>query len=552
MSSSPPPDQVQVTITVDASDCLGDFAPLHRFFGADEPNYAYMPDGRKLLGEIGRLGPASAQPYFRTHNLMCTGDSTPALKWGSTNMYTEDADGEPVYDWTVVDRIFDAYLENGVKPYVQIGFMPKALSSHPEPYQHDWRPGDPYEDIYTGWAYPPTDLVAWRELVLRWVTHCLERYGREEVEQWYWQVWNEPNIPDGYWRGTPEEFRALHDYAIDAVRTALPTAVVGGPDTAGHGGNWMRDFLDHCLHGVNHATGLTGTPLDFVSFHAKGAPEVVDGHVRMGISAQLRTIDEGFALIGSYPELRSTPIILGEYDPDVCAACSADLYPENAYRNSELYASYTAAVYSRIPLLADRHEVVVAGALTWAFEFEDQALFSGFRVMATRGGIPLPVFNVFRMFGRMTGSRLATRSTGETPLQEILADGVRGRDADVSAVAALDEPGRLLTVLVWHYHDAEAPGPEAGIGLELRGLPSAATDLEITEYRVDAGHSNAYAVWQDMGSPADPTDEQLALLREASDLARLGEPWRARPRDGSLTLPLSLPRQGVSLLEYRW
>src|SRR5262249_11875885 len=141
-----------VSITVDASQSKGPVNPIYRFFGADEPNYAYMKDGQKLLADIGKLGPA--MPYFRAHSLMVTGDGTPALKWGSTNMYTEDAQGNPHYDWTIVDKIFDTYLKNGVRPYAQIGFMPEALSTHPEPYQHHWKPGDPYSDIYTGWAYP--------------------------------------------------------------------------------------------------------------------------------------------------------------------------------------------------------------------------------------------------------------------------------------------------------------------------------------------------------------------------------------------------------------
>src|SRR5207342_2592356 len=119
------------------------------------PNYGYMKDGQKLLGELGELAPK--QVYFRAHNLLTSGDGTPALKWGSTNAYTEDAQGNPVYDWTIVDRVFDAYRDAGLKPYAQIGFMPEALSSHPQPYQHHWTPKAKYEEIYTGWAFPPKD-----------------------------------------------------------------------------------------------------------------------------------------------------------------------------------------------------------------------------------------------------------------------------------------------------------------------------------------------------------------------------------------------------------
>ena len=306
------PSSFPVSIRVDAGSSMGPLEPIWRFFGADEPNYAYMPHGRKLVRELGRLAPGRV--FFRAHNLLTTGDGTPALKWGSTNAYTEDARGNAVYDWTIVDRIFETYLQHGVKPYVEIGFMPKALSIRPEPYRHLWTPEAKYDEIFTGWAYPPTDYRKWGDLVYAWAKHCVDKYGRAEVEQWYWQTWNEANI--GYWRGTPEEFRTLHDHAIAGVRRALPTARVGGPDTAGHGGQWMRDFLEHQFRGTNAVTGAAGTPIDFVSFHAKGRPVYVGGHVRMGIAEHLRTIDSSFGIIASFPELKGKPVIIGESDPD--------------------------------------------------------------------------------------------------------------------------------------------------------------------------------------------------------------------------------------------
>ncbi len=364
IASKPGLESFPVTIRVDASRVTGKLRPIYRFFGADEPNYSTMKDGLKLLAELGKLGPS--QVYFRTHNLLNTGDGTPAFKWGSTNAYTEDAQGHPIYDWTIVDRIFATYLERNIRPYVEIGFMPEALSARPDPYQHEWRPGIAYNEIYTGWSFPPKDYAKWAELIYRWVKHCVERFGRAEVERWYWEVWNEPNI--GYWSGTPQEFLKLHDFAIDAVRRALPTARVGGPDTAGDGGEFMRRFLEHCQRGSNYATGEIGTPLDFVSFHAKGQPRFVDGHVRMGIAEHLRTIDAGFARIAGIRALKGKPIVIGESDPDGCAACQG---PQLGYRNSTMYSSYTAASFARIHDLAEKHGVDLEGTLTWAFEFED-------------------------------------------------------------------------------------------------------------------------------------------------------------------------------------
>ena len=535
-----PDDAFPVVMRVDATRTKGELRPIWRYFGADEPNYAYMKDGKKLLAELGEIAPGRV--YFRAHNLLTTGDGTPALKWGSTNAYTEDEKGKPVYDWKIIDRIFDAYLERGVKPYVQLGFMPKALSTKPDPYQHKWTPTAKYDEIYTGWAYPPKDYDKWGELAFQLTKHCVGKYGKDEVEKWYFEVWNEPNI--GYWRGKPEEFHKLHDYAIAGVRRALPTAKVGGPDTAG-GGKFFRDFLEHCLRGTNHATGRQGTPIDFIAFHAKGSPRFVQGHVQMGIANQLRTIDSNFAIIAEFPELKNKPIVIGESDPDGCAACQG---LQLGYRNTTMYSSYTAASFARKHDLAARHGVNLEGALTWAFEFEDQPYFAGFRVLASNG-IDLPVMNVFRMFGKMSGQRLAVESDHAVALDAILKDGVRGKP-DVAALASLDKD--RLCVLAWHYHDDDVPGPPAAVELALSGLPVRAGEVRLRHYRIDRDRSNAFTAWQEMGSPKQPTPEQYARLEKAGKLAPLGDPETVRVKDAKVTLRLKLPRQAVSLLVLEW
>jgi xylan 1,4-beta-xylosidase len=198
---------------------------------------------------------------------------------------------------------------------VQIGFMPQALSRKPEPYQHHWSPQG--GNISTGWAYPPSDYREWGKLVYQWVTHCVGRYGRSEVERWYWEVWNEPNIM--YWRGTAEDYHRLYDHAADAVKRALPAARVGGPEIAGtrtpEAARFLRDFIEHCLRGTNHVTGKVGAPLDFLAFHAKGSPRIALGHVQMGIATQLQDIDRGFEVVAGFPELKGRPIVIGESDP---------------------------------------------------------------------------------------------------------------------------------------------------------------------------------------------------------------------------------------------
>lgn len=547
-----------VNINIDYSNQKEEMQPAWAWWGYDEPNYTYMKDGKKLLTEISDLSPVPV--YVRAHSLLVTDDGPrAALKWGSTNAYTEDADGNPIYDWTVIDQIFDTYIERGMKPFAQIGFMPKALSTQPEPYRHYWKPGADYNDIYTGWSYPPNDYEKWAELVFQWVTHSVERYGQEEVESWYWELWNEPNI--GYWRGTTEEYIKLYDYTADAVKRALPTAKIGGPESTGPGwkeaAEFLTTFLDHVKSGKNYATGETGSPLDFISFHAKGAPRLVEDVVRMGIRSQLNDINRGFEIVASYPEFKDLPIIIGESDPEGCAACSEDDYPHYAYRNGTMYSSYTAASFARKYELADRHGVNFLGAVTWGFEFENQNWFAGFRDMATNG-VDKPVLNVFRMFGMMGGKRVpisggmttSSDATGELAygLDSILFSGVRGKLQDISAFATIDE--NFAATMVWNYHDEDKVSPEAPIKLSFSNIPGEKVLLH--HYRVDKNNSNSYEAWKEMGSPQNPSEEQIASLEKAGQLQLVTSPQWIKVEDGEAEVEFTLPGQGVSLLRLTW
>jgi xylan 1,4-beta-xylosidase len=540
------PGVTPVTIRVDANTRIGPMTAMWAMFGYDEPNYTYTANGKKLLSELAELSPVPV--FVRAHNLLTTGDGTPALKWGSTNAFTRDAAGRPRYDWTIVDRIFDTYVQRKMKPLVEIGFMPEAMSTNPVPYKHDWMPGVSYSRIYTGWTYPPKDYDEWRELVSQWARHSVERYGAREVESWFWEVWNEPDI--GYWHGTPEEYYKLYDYAADGLKRVLPGARIGGPTTTNPNGqraqDYLRNFLEHCARGTNYATGKTGAPLDYITFHAKGAPRVIDGHVRMGISNQLRAIDSGFRTVASFPEYRMTPIIIGESDPEGCAACGVKTNPENAYRNGTMYSSYTAAQIARTYELADLHGVNLRGSLTWAFLFEDQPYFAGFRDLATNG-LDKPVLNVFRMLGKMSGDRLRVEASGAVPLAAIREQGVR-EAADVGALATRSD--RAIAVLVWHYHDDDLPAPGAAIDLRVAGV--AAANVTVSHDRVDAEHSNTYEAWKQMGSPQPPSPEQYRQLERSGQLQRLETSRRLRVANGEVALSFSLARQGVSLIRLTW
>jgi xylan 1,4-beta-xylosidase len=539
-----PPEPV--VIQVHAGRPTGAYTPIWNFYGADEPNYLYAPKGKKLLGELAALSPVPV--YFRPHNLFTTGNGDGSLKWGSTNVYTEKPDGTPVYDFTITDRIFDALAAAHIRPIVEIGFMPEALSTHPEPYRHTFPKGE----IWTGWTYPPKDEAKWSKLVLAYATHLRDRYG-SQTATWLWEVWNEPDIP--YWHGTPEEYDRLYDLTAAAIRKALPDAKVGGPEATGvsdHSEPFLRQFLEHCAHGVNAATGQTGAPLDFISYHPKGNPKFVDGNVVMNVGNQLRAVERGMKVIASYPEWKDTPIILGESDPEGCAACQGT---QNGYRNGPLYGVSVAEATLRTYELARKYGVTVEGAVTWAFEFEDQPAFAGFRELAT-DGIDKPVLNVFRMLGMLGGrgnpfdgrsplsnaTWLATESTGALPLEEIVAHSVTAAP-DIDAVATRN--GDEIDVLVWNYHDADVPAEPATVSITVDGLSGA---WVVNQFLMDATHGNAYTAWQQMRSPAHPTEDQINRLQKLGRLAKSMPSPNVAAKDGKIGFTETLPRQGVMLI----
>ena len=245
--------QTAVNVNVDLNQKVGTYTPIYSWFGYDESNYSTTKNGQALLRQLHDLSPVPV--YIRAHFLLayrrrqarCSSGARPT---STPRMRTAN----PVYSWTILDQIFDAYAAAHVRPMVELGFMPEALSTHPEPYHIGWplKKGE-----VEGWSFPPKDYERWEELTRQVAAHMAERYGAETVSTWYWEVWNEPN-GEYYWKGTQDEYNKLYDYAVAGVRKAIPDARVGGPATTGPGprGNasaYLEAFLAHCAKNKSDA-----------------------------------------------------------------------------------------------------------------------------------------------------------------------------------------------------------------------------------------------------------------------------------------------------------
>jgi len=532
----------QVAIQVDLAKSQGAYKPIGSWFGYDESNYTTMKYGRQLLGELHDLSPVPV--YIRAHHLFTSGDGTAKLKWSSSNVFTLDANGKPVYDFIILDQIFDAYHNAGVRPMVELGFMPKDLASGTGPYEM------PYPNTVRGSVQtPPKDYAIWGELVRRFTEHMVQRYGKAEVATWYFEVWNEPDI--SYWKGTPADYFKLYDYSVADIRKALPNAIVGGPAVTGPGStrpdSFLQKFFNHCANDKNAETGEP-IPLDFVSFHPKGSARFVDGHVRMGISNELNAASNGFHVVAGSAKYHNVPIILSEADPEGCAACSAKENPANGYRNGPLYPAYTAVAMKAFADMAAQTKVNLIGMVSWAFEFEDKPYFEGFRTLATNG-IDKPVLNLFRMAGLFSGDRVATTSSAQIPAEDIMKTGVRAQP-DIDAFAT--KSAREAAVMIWNYHDDDLPAGDTQVTVKVAGVPAGVHKVLLEHFRIDETHSNAFTAWKAMGSPQEPTPEQYAKLKAAGQLELLSSPEWMDVSAGAVTITTAMPREAISLLHIKW
>jgi xylan 1,4-beta-xylosidase len=577
----------QATIVVDAARPLGPLPRLWTSFGYDELNWTYTPRGRRALRTFASF---AEQPYYvRAHNLLTSGRGFSWPHWGSGNVYHEDAAGNPVYDWTIVDQVFDAYREVGFRPLVELGFTPHALVPPDAelPFTRSPSQYGPYEAGL--WGFPPRDLGRWQELIFQLARHCVERYGADQVATWYWEVWNEPDIT--YWRGTPEQYYALYDHTVAGLVRALPSIKVGGPAVTGgeRGVRFLEGFLAHCAgegeHGRNAVTGGRGAQLDFISFHTKGSAFGrrygplsdngmrfewgTDAEGRVAVPRQspsrrkmLAEIRAHLLAAARYPQLRHLPVLVDECDPCVPAHYSRYDNPNFGFRTTSYYPTIMASVFKRLmDLNASLPEAPdVALATAWAFYFEGERFFEGFREFFTAENIELPLLNGYRLLSRLGPVRLALSSDATWDVRDLdqlghpdqpLGPGQRS-DAEVDGLAVLSADGRAASILIWHHVDDQyATALPARVTVYLRGLPFPAPRARVRHWRIDATHSNAYTVWQQLGRLQDPAPEQLQVLRDRQELEE-GAPVLLLDEGaaaGELWLQLDLPLHALSLLE---
>jgi len=535
-------------IDVDAGADRGPLPRLWESIGYDEINWTYTPTGRSLLGSFGELTDRGF--LVRPHYVFCSGTGLGLPHWGSGNVYHTDTDGNPFYDFTIVDQVYDAIVEAGHHVLVELAFTPRDLL--PDKAAELTVPDSPtvysaYE--HGAWAYPPRDYDRWADLVAAHARHCLERYGADEVDTWLWELWNEPDI--SYWRGTPEQFHALYSVTARAVRSVLPEAKVGGPAVTGGGDAFLRGFLAHTL--------AQGDPLDFVSFHTKGLipdPWRVYGPTggpspkrqSPSLRKMIFEIRRHLRVIAEFEPYRRLPAIVDECDAAVPAHFGVFDNADYGFQNTAYYPVFQVKLMKKLLDLNDVEEVQVERATSWSFYFEGERCFEGTRAFLTAGGVEKPLLNAYRLLARLGPQRVAATSDAAWPLADLDAVGETiGLPEEVDVLATRDDAGGV-TVAVWRHADDQyrADDTAACVDVVVHGLVDG--PYLVRHLRIDAEHSNAHAVWRSLGAPDYPDAEQFEALRARQGLEELALARRVAAASGGLDIVIDLPLPAVSLL----
>lgn len=548
-----------INISVDAANACGVQEHLWRYIGYDECNYTYIPEGKELLRKFAALG--DAPYYFRTHFMFCTGNCHGTYKFGSTNIYWENENGEAVYDFTYYDKIIDTYLETGNKPFVELGFMPMHLmdKSYLTQAEGGWQQYEQYKSV--GWTCPPKDYAKWHDFIKAVTAHLVERYGKEEVTTWYFELWNEPDI--FYWKGTAAEYCKLFDYTEDAAHQVLPELRLSGPAVTGifekgHAQEFFRFFLDHCKNGANYCTQEKGTRLDFITFHVKGggfpfemnAPKAVPS-----VESLVHQVKMGLDIMKEYGYL-GLEVVLSEADPDGWAAGGVYDNQNMIFRNTEYYATYVASTYEKIDQLSIRYGTLVR-PLAWAFLFPGERCFEGTRTFTTQG-IDKAVFNMFKIYGSLGREKLAFESDGAEKMTYLEEPDIgrknesrytgEGEETDVSGFAVKGESGEIQIVVYSHNNDRDKAEMNQ-VEVCVEGIDGGTVSVE--HYRIDRDHSNPYAEWLRQGSPLYPEGAQYEAIKARDGLEKLGDDETVSVENGKVRLSFEMPTHAVSYLVMR-
>jgi xylan 1,4-beta-xylosidase len=452
-------------------------------FGSGRAILTLRESYRNDLREVKKVTEFS---YVRFHNILHDEDG----------VYDEDAQGHPTYNFAYVDQVYDGLLQNGVRPFVEISFMPKKLALR--------------QDIHPFWykqiVSPPKDYKKWDDLIRALAQHLVNRYGLDEVSKWYFEVWNEPNID--FWSGQPKQstYFELYDHTARALKAVSPRLRVGGPATSS--AHWVDAFIQHAV--------AENVPTDFISSHGYADD----------------TVQDLFGTNEDIPMDQRVCLAIKKVHDQIAGSARPGLplmWTEwNVASFGMLHARDTAYVGAALADDIRQCDGLVDMMSFWTFSdvFEEDGPkhepFDGSFGLVALGGIKKPSYAAFALLHMLGSERIVEESDPDNILV------TRERDGS-------------LVIAAWNLVDPDKKGSARQVEFEIHGVPP---NSRIRLRRADAGHGNTLAAYQKMGSPQYPTQAQVGELNRVAEDMSVGS-----MRLSKGVIDLQLPVNGVLLLE---
>lgn len=497
-----------------------------RFWKASGTDLLYFlaekPSGQALLN---RMGETKSCVYLRNHYTL-TDYVRDGIEVG-IKVYSEDENGNPVYDFSRVNRIYGEFVKRGLKPIVECDYLPRdLLQTKPQSVGND----EGMSISNDG----PKDWDKWHNLLVAFTQNLINTFGAEEVRTWYFEVWNEP---DGWERTKIQTFYKMYDVFVDAVTSVDTQLKVGGP--ACYHEWFMKEFLDHVVYGTNYVTGKTGTRIDFISYHIYGLSGSWLNNEPM-IKPQVQRFSQTVLwmsrLIKEYKTLKDVEFHINEWGMCSHYQKTVDRFPDLVYRNNEESALFLVKLVDCLYAIEDDYKFPTSMLLYWGgpWEAEKDEFFLGHRTLLTAGNTPKPIQTGFEMLAHLGDNR-------------IVVDGPRtgGR---VSVIAAKSS-NREMEFIVYNYNETDDDlNIYDSVNISIAGLMDG--DYYVEEYNLDRENNNTFREWERQGKPKKSADADMESMKKVSNLS-VSNLSKQKCVEGKMELIYSLPRHSMKLVKIK-
>ena len=502
---------------------VGNNTEFWKAAGSDHLFYhSLKPAGRNLLK---RMGKTNSHHYLRSHHTFNQDTKNGVIR--GQNVYSEDPEGNPIYDFSNLNKVFRAYVENGIKPIVEYDYLPEALTRDKGEVSKGNDEG--MTMINTG----PNDWEKWSGLMKATTQNFIDEFGIDEVRTWYFEVWNEP---DGWPEKEWEVFYKMYDIFVDAVTSVDSKLKVGGP--ACYHEYFLKPFLSHVVNGTNYVTGKKGSQIDFISYHIYGLSGKWlnnEPHIQPQVQRFSQSVLWLKRLLKDYPSLKDTEFHINEWGLSSNYYRTVAQYPDLEYRNSISSPLFLFKLVDALYQIEDNYNFPTSLLLYWGFSWEadEDEFFKGKRELLTAGNTPKPIQTGFEMLAQLQPKRLRVLKSKKSSRLGMIATG--------------SEEKKVLLLYNYEESDKEQVSGNDIINIQLSGLENK-FNYKVESIVLDKKSNNTYQSWITMGSPKNSKSIDLATLKKAATLDVSQHLELETNASGEVNFEINLKRRSAQIL----